>query len=119
MSTSISYIDELQNQIKNGGINLFNNNNKNTIKNDENKPVTLDSNNNCDSVINENRKLYRPPVVPTQEQSDNTDELKAAIKQISDLRLYASNKSTASLQDMPEWKRKLIEKKRQQQQLIN
>ena len=97
----------MQNQFKNGSI--F----KKTIDSSETKSATiiLDSNNNFDSV-NENRKTFQPP-------QPSLDDMKENLKQISEMRLNASNLSNTTmtsqqkLNDMPEWKRKLIEKKKQ------
>jgi hypothetical protein len=118
-SSSYNFIDELQHQIKNGGINILKNNTLKTesVNHQISRPsstVILDSNNNLESQ-NENRNSFHPP--DTIDQTDNNNNRnsinKLTIKQISEQRLNASNKhsSQSSQAEIPEWKRKLIEKK--------
>ena len=107
-SNSFNFIDELQYQIKNGGINFKN------FKSEISKPkatIILDNNNNDTFDINENRKSFEPPNEPIRSNENNF-----LIKKISDQQPIESCLNNNILVQ-PEWKRLLIEKKKQQKKI--
>ena len=127
MQNSSNYIDELQNQIKNGGLKVLKNkSNEILIQNQtytiEKKEDQINLNNAFDDTIDNTLKSEDLSLsmsnIDQYDAHPSTKILTNAenIKLISQLRVANPGKFVEI--EIPEWKRKLIEKKKQKNNIF-